>query len=127
MYGKRIPQLYRWLVDGYHFQVELNPTLTCPPGEQIVKLSIYHPTDTEAIVNQWFTPKWGDKVQIASAGIQWMDCVSLKANKGNALAALQERPGISPEETMVFGDNINDIPMLKQAKYSYAVKMPGRK
>lgn len=115
-------RLYRWLVDGYHFQVELNPTLACPPGEQIVKLSIYHPTDTEAIVNEWFAPKWGDKVQIASAGIQWMDCVSLKANKGNALAALQQRLGISPEETMVFGDNINDIPMLKQAKYSYAVE-----
>ena len=37
-------------------------------------------------------------------------------------AALQQRLGISPEETMVFGDNINDIPMLKQAKYSYAVE-----
>lgn len=28
-------RLYRWLVDGYHFQVELNPTLACPPGDKL--------------------------------------------------------------------------------------------
>ena len=29
--------------------------------------------------------------------------------------------GIAPEETCIFGDNINDIEMLKNAGYSYAV------
>ncbi|MFR7358188.1 MAG: HAD hydrolase family protein [Dorea longicatena] len=34
---------------------------------------------------------------------------------------MQEYLGISPEETCTFGDNINDIEMLKNAGYSYAV------
>ena len=29
--------------------------------------------------------------------------------------------GISKEETMVFGDNINDLEMLERAKYSFAI------
>ncbi len=34
---------------------------------------------------------------------------------------LQDSLGIKPEETMAFGDQLNDIEMLKQAYYSFAV------
>ncbi len=34
---------------------------------------------------------------------------------------IQKVLGIKPEETMVFGDNINDLGMFEKAKYSYAV------
>ena len=42
--------------------------------------------------------------------------------KGSALAALQEMWGISPEETLVFGDQFNDVEMFDQAYYSYAME-----
>jgi hypothetical protein len=42
-------------------------------------------------------------------------------NKGSALKMVQEHYGITPEETVAFGNADNDIPMLKRAKYSYAV------
>ena len=42
-------------------------------------------------------------------------------NKGKALSIIQEHYGINPEETAAFGNADNDIPMLKQAKFSYAV------
>lgn len=50
-----------------------------------------------------------------------MDCTPHGADKKSAVAFLQEYLGISPEETCTFGDNINDIEMLKNAGYSYAV------
>ncbi len=47
--------------------------------------------------------------------------VSPKADKGEALFFLQNRYNIKYEETAAFGDNFNDILMLKRAHFSYAV------
>ena len=43
------------------------------------------------------------------------------ANKGVALGALQRHLGISLYDTLAMGDNDNDIPMMKNAKYSVCV------
>ena len=50
-----------------------------------------------------------------------MDCMAHGVNKGQAIKTLQESLEIHPEETMVFGDQLNDIEMLNQAYYSFAV------
>ncbi len=41
--------------------------------------------------------------------------------RSNAIEILQKKWDIMPEETMTFGDNYNDIEMLQQAKYSFAM------
>lgn len=46
----------------------------------------------------------------------------LGATKGEALARLQTTIGITPETTMAFGDSLNDISMLKWAKYGVAME-----
>ena len=51
----------------------------------------------------------------------WLDLAPEGTNKGEALKTLQQNNGISPEETMAFGDYHNDIEMLQQSKYSFAV------
>jgi hydroxymethylpyrimidine pyrophosphatase-like HAD family hydrolase len=86
-----------------------------------VKLSIYHKDNAEAIVNEWFTDKWKDKFKIASAGVMWMDVTGLTADKGNSLKKLQAILGITREETMAFGDNLNDLGLLDAAEESYAI------
>ena len=43
------------------------------------------------------------------------------ANKGVTLGALQRHLGISMYETVAIGDSVNDIPMMKNAKYKVAV------
>ena len=50
-----------------------------------------------------------------------MDCMAPEINKGAAVRTLQESLGIAPEETMAFGDQMNDIEMLGRAYYSFAV------
>ena len=42
-------------------------------------------------------------------------------NKGKAIKSIQETLKITPEETMVFGDNHNDLEMIQSAVESYAV------
>ena len=58
---------------------------------------------------------------MACAGDMWMDCMAKDVNKGKAVRTIQESLGIKTEETMAFGDQLNDIEMLNQAYYSFAV------
>ena len=44
-------------------------------------------------------------------------------NKGLAIKELLKKYGISPEETMAFGDQWNDLEMLKFVKYGYLMGM----
>ncbi|MGL4910126.1 MAG: HAD family hydrolase, partial [Cetobacterium sp.] len=41
---------------------------------------------------------------------------------GIALEALQKSLGVVYEETMIFGDYLNDYEMLKKGKYSFAME-----
>ena len=51
-----------------------------------------------------------------------MDCVPPDAGKGSAVAFMQKRFHIQPEETIAFGDNQNDMEMFALAGKSYAVE-----
>ena len=62
-----------------------------------------------------------DQAKMACAGDMWMDCMARDVNKGRAVRTIQESLGIKVEETMAFGDQLNDIEMLNQAYYSFAV------
>ena len=60
--------------------------------------------------------------KVAVSGPIWLDITNLHTNKGTALEKLQALLKITPEETMVFGDYLNDLEMIKDALYSYAMK-----
>lgn len=51
-----------------------------------------------------------------------MDISSFGTNKGIAIKKVQDMFDIKYDETMVFGDHLNDIEMMKSAYYSYAMK-----
>ena len=77
--------------------------------------------DAEKATEGEFSEKWKVDHQLVCAGHNFMDVMNLEANKGNGLAKIQEYLNITKEETMAFGDNINDLEMLGNAAYSYAV------
>ena len=113
------PELYTWLTEGYKFRItRVNSILELP--EPCIKLSIYKPQGVEAATAD-LVEKYGSRLQMACAGDMWMDCMAPGINKGQAVKLLQESLDIKPEETMVFGDQLNDIEMLKQGYYSFAV------
>lgn len=60
--------------------------------------------------------------QIVLSGKVWADISNLGTNKGVAIKEIQNKLNISYEETMAFGDYLNDLEMMKHGKYSFAMK-----
>jgi Cof subfamily protein (haloacid dehalogenase superfamily) len=62
------------------------------------------------------------ELKVAVGGTLWLDITMQDANKGMAVEYLQELHGISKNETLVFGDMLNDLEMMQTASHSYAMK-----
>lgn len=112
-------ELYRWMRDGYKFNVQRVDDLL-KVQDPCVKLSIYKEHDVETAAAD-IREAFKDRMKVTTAGEMWMDCMAAGVNKGQAVKVLQESLEIRPEETMAFGDQLNDIEMLGQAYYSFAV------
>ncbi len=115
-------EMYRWLVGSYGFDVRAVGDLTRNVPDEMVKISLYHRNMVEELTNPWFSPKWKGRVKLNLAGIQWLDCVPKDAGKGTAVEYIQNCLGVSCSETVVFGDNQNDIEMFRRADTSFAVE-----
>ncbi|MET8806548.1 Cof-type HAD-IIB family hydrolase [Streptomyces sp. NPDC004546] len=59
--------------------------------------------------------------QVVVSGEHWVDVMNRTANKGTALRGLQQALGITPAQTMVFGDYLNDLEMFDAAEWSFAM------
>ncbi len=57
-----------------------------------------------------------------TSGNAWLDTMPKGVDKGSAIHTLMEKLGITPEETLVLGDNFNDIEMMDAVKYSFAME-----
>ena len=59
--------------------------------------------------------------EVVVATSHWVDVMNIGVNKGVALARLQEALGVTPAQTVAFGDYLNDLEMLAQAEHSFAM------
>jgi Cof subfamily protein (haloacid dehalogenase superfamily) len=59
--------------------------------------------------------------QVVASSEHWVDIMSADANKGAAMTSLQRKLGVTPEQTIVFGDYLNDLEMLMDAPHSFAM------
>lgn len=87
----------------------------------ILKMSMCDLKNAEENTYPQYT-KYKENYNVVVSGKVWVDITSKTANKGNAIKKLQERIGVGFEETLVFGDYLNDVEMMYTAKYSYAMK-----
>lgn len=113
-------ELLTWLAEGYQENITRVQDIARMPDE-FVKLSVYDKSLRSGETFRGFREKWQGLVSTATAGSMWLDVYKSGVNKGTAIKRLQEHLGITPEETMAFGDQQNDIEMLKAAYHSYAV------
>ncbi len=107
------------LINGYKNDVTIVDDVLAEDLD-IIKVSIYRKDGIDEVAEK-MVPRWDDRLKCSIAGGRWLDFMDLKVDKGNALAVIQQELEIGIHETMAFGDNINDIGMLKQAGESYAV------
>lgn len=61
-------------------------------------------------------------LKVVLSGDEALDISKPSINKGKALNILQKNLNILPKETMVFGDYLNDLEMMKEAHFSFAMK-----
>lgn len=89
--------------------------------DEILKFTLYHFESTEKQVYPHFRNIASD-FKVAISGRTWLDITSKTANKGVAIKKIRQDFNIAFDDTMVFGDYLNDIEMMATAKYSYAMK-----
>lgn len=63
-----------------------------------------------------------NELMITASGSKCFDICKLGGNKEQGIKILQEKFKINYEETMVFGDHMNDLEMMDSAYYSYAME-----
>lgn len=59
--------------------------------------------------------------QVVVSGPHWVDVLSPTASKGRALRQVQSALGVTGDQTMAFGDFLNDLEMMDAATWSFAV------
>jgi Cof subfamily protein (haloacid dehalogenase superfamily) len=124
--GKRSSYLYNPsdafvdLLRQYYSNFEIVEDLNQVDAE-ILKVAIYHFESSEQFIYPSVKHLEGD-LKVKVSGANWVDISSPDANKGFALEKMQARFGISPDQTMVFGDYNNDLEMLGKAKFSFAME-----
>ena len=94
--------------DSYHYDVHNVDDVTKIPMDNIVKVSVYR-QDIEATSEALRNDPRFSHLSMLISGAKWLDITAREAGKGEAYALLQEYLGISIEETVYFGDNLNDL------------------
>lgn len=69
----------------------------------------------------YFQKKFGNEIKVVTSGNDWIDFIPFYSNKGTALEILLDKLGITPADTVSFGDQQNDIEMLTFTGKSYVV------
>ncbi|KAB1977588.1 Cof-type HAD-IIB family hydrolase [Streptomyces triticiradicis] len=88
--------------------------------DEIVKVAVFDFGPIERTTAPALAP-FADTHQVVVSSEHWIDVMNHTADKGVAVRRLQEHLGIGPDQTMVFGDYLNDLGMLDAAEWSYAM------
>ncbi len=88
--------------------------------DDIIKIAVCSLRGTEEFVFPHLE-QFQDKFKITVSGFVWLDVTAKGTHKGKALSAIQKQLNISPDETMVIGDYLNDLTMFDVAEESFAV------
>ncbi len=90
--------------------------------DDFIKVAICHFGGTEELVYPTFNQAFGHTHQVVVSAKIWLDLMNAEASKGAAIEHLQRTLGFSFEQTMSFGDYLNDLEMLKASGHSYAME-----
>jgi len=106
-------------VRPYYTREEVVPDLTGVEDE-VLKVAIYDFVSSERNAAPRLE-EFRAAHQVAISGPHWVDVMSPTANKGRALRQIQAKLGVTPDQTMAFGDFLNDLEMMDAATYSFAM------
>lgn len=88
--------------------------------EPIVKFA-YRDIDNWRTSSQYFRDYFQEEIIVITSGNSWVDFMPFGCSKGIALKEVLEKLNITPQETIAFGDQENDVEMLRFAGTGYAM------
>ena len=90
--------------------------VTEPPLKLAVHDFVGAAAGGQALLAEAFAP-----YQVLMSSQHWYDIMDPQVDKGVALGALRRSLGIGRDQTVVFGDYLNDLGMMSQATHTYAM------
>jgi Cof subfamily protein (haloacid dehalogenase superfamily) len=89
--------------------------------DDFIKITVYDEKEQCSQTRTHLTP-YDNDVYIVVSEAAWIDITEHNVHKGSTIKKLQQILNISYDETMAFGDGFNDIELLEQANYSFAMR-----
>lgn len=114
------PRFIKHFQEYYHSFQQVEDLIAIAKNKPAYKIAVYHFNSSEEFIYP-VIEHLKEEVLLKVSGKNWLDISDEKANKGRALKHLQKVLDVSKEETLVFGDYHNDIEMMQEAKYSFAM------
>ena len=105
----------------YYDEYAIVDNLVHVDDDEFLKIAICDLSGVEQNTYPHFSEYHND-LQIKVSGNVWLDLSHKLAHKGTALDIVQRKFGISREHTMVFGDYLNDVEMMGEAHFSFAME-----
>ncbi|MEC6797429.1 Cof-type HAD-IIB family hydrolase [Photobacterium sp. S4TG1] len=89
--------------------------------DEVIKISVLNFNGTEEHVYPCVAPLFASTHQVVVSGKTWLDFMDKQASKGQAIKAMRDQFGFTFENSMSFGDFFNDVEMLNETYFSYAM------
>jgi Cof subfamily protein (haloacid dehalogenase superfamily) len=105
----------------YYDRYEFVDDLLLVEDDEFLKIALCDLAGAESNSYQHFIKKQ-NYLQVKVSGKIWLDLSHPLANKGRALQVVQKKFGISRDQTMVFADYLNDLEMIRESRYSFAME-----
>lgn len=105
----------------YHSFKQVDDLLEIAKTTPVFKIAVYHFESSEQFIYP-VVKHLNTDILLKISGKNWLDISDEKANKGNALKTVQKLLNVNKAETIVFGDYHNDIEMMQEANFSFAME-----
>jgi len=119
-YIDRTDALFRAEIDRYYTRLEVVDDLLTVSDDEVLKVSVFD-FGSAAHTTAPGLAGYHETHLVTVSSAHWVDITSQTANKGRAIQHLQDAFAITPAQTMVFGDFLNDLEMMGAADYSFAM------
>ncbi|WP_266649391.1 Cof-type HAD-IIB family hydrolase [Streptomyces sp. NBC_01549] len=119
-YVERTDEAFLAEVRKYYTRLQPVPDATAVDDDEILKVALFDFGPVERTTAPALHP-FTSTHQVVVSGEHWVDIMNVTADKGTAVRRLQHDLGITPAQTMVFGDYLNDLEMLDTAEWSFAM------
>ena len=106
-------------VAKYYHRLEMVDDLLAVEDD-ILKVALFTSGSSEGVIFPVFE-RYRTSHQVVVSGEHWLDVMAPLANKGAGIRHIQEKLNITRDQTMVFGDFLNDLEMMDEATYSFAM------